>query len=162
MIIKKLSSWSSKSYHHDRPKVITMIIQKLSPWSSTSYPLHHDMNPQTPGMLSHPPIQVNDLTDHIDDLKVGWRWYSWWWNRIQWQRHRGTEQRSSQRSTRALNRVNSSLGITPAWISTNQRIGDDHTHDHDHINKDGDNEEMKKLGIFNQHNWIWFCTTDVS
>ena len=29
------------------------------------------MNPQTPGMLSHPPIQVNDLTDHIDDLKVG-------------------------------------------------------------------------------------------
>ena len=30
------------------------------------------MNPQTPGMLSHPPIQVNDLTDHIDDLKVPW------------------------------------------------------------------------------------------
>ena len=25
---------------------------------------------QTPGMLSHPPIQVNDLADHIDDLKV--------------------------------------------------------------------------------------------
>ena len=29
------------------------------------------MNHQTPGMLSHPPIQVNDLADHIDDLKVG-------------------------------------------------------------------------------------------
>ena len=27
------------------------------------------MNFQTPGMLSHPPIQVNDLGDHIDDLK---------------------------------------------------------------------------------------------
>ena len=40
--------------------------------------------------------------------------------------HRETERRSSQRSMRALNRVNSSLGITPAWISTNQRIGDNH------------------------------------
>ena len=136
--------------------LIILIIKKLSSSSRYQSPDSWHALPSTDSSeRSHRPYRRSQ------GRMSWWRWYSWWWNRIQWQRHRGTEQRSSQRSTRALNRVNSSLGITPAWISTNQRIGDDHIHYQDHINKDGDNEEMKKLGIFNQHNWIWFCTTDV-
>ena len=55
--------------------------------------------------------------------------------------YRGTERPSLQQNMRALNLVNSSPGITPVWISTNQRIGDYHSYegdDNDHITEDDD------------------------
>ena len=59
-------------------------------------------------------------------------------------------QRSSQLNTKALNLVNNSPGTTLAWISTNQKIGEDDYDrvnedgdDYDLINEDDDNEEMR-------------------
>ena len=54
-------------------------------------------------------------------------------------------QRSSQLNTKALNRVNNSPGITPVWISTNQKIGDfDEEEDFDYDDDDDGDDEPKK------------------
>ena len=54
-------------------------------------------------------------------------------------------QPSSQLNTKALNRVNNSPGITPVWISTNQKIGDfDEEEDFDYDDDDGDDEPKKR------------------
>ena len=54
-------------------------------------------------------------------------------------------QRSSQLNTKALNPVNNSPGITPVWISTNQKIGDfDEEENFDHDDDDGDDEPKKR------------------
>ena len=60
-------------------------------------------------------------------------------------------QRSSQLNTKALNRVNNSPGITPVWISTNQKIGDfDEEEDFDYDDDDDGDDEPKKK-VINHH-----------